>query len=172
MVKIPFTPEMVSESKKLADSMGAIRNSILEGGGNRAGFLAELALCAYFGAKRVDKANHDILFLNKRIEIKTKRRTVDPTPYYEGSVAITSEHQISDYYAFLSLTFGKKSGKNYSRLNSIWLCGFISYEDFIKNCVFYEKGEIDKSNGFVVLTDMRNIKYRELIKPEEFKTTI
>lgn len=169
MVKIPFTLEMVAESKELAKSMGAIKNSILEGGGNRAGFLAELALCAYLGAERVDKSNHDVVYENKRIEVKTKRRTVDPKSGYEGSVAVTSEHQKPDYYAFLSLTFGKKSGNFYSKLNSIWLCGFISYDDFIKKCVFYKKGDVDESNGFVVLTDMRNIKYGELISPESFR---
>jgi len=166
MIKLPFTPEMVAESKVLAESMGEIKNSITQGAGNRAGFLAELALASYLGATRADERGFDLIYKNKKIEVKTKRRTVPPLLSYEGSVALLSEHQHPDYYAFLSLTFGRKMANVYSQLDSVWFCGIIRYEDFLEKSILYKKGQVDESNGFIVLTDMRNIKYKDLKQPK------
>ena len=157
---------MVIESKQLADAMGAISKSITQGAGNRSGFLGELALEAYLGAERIDKFGYDLLLDGKKIEVKSKRRTVRPKDFYEGSVALTSGHQRPDYYAFLSLTFEEKrtiSGKEYyCGLMDIWYCGIISYSSFINKAQLFKKGQKDDSNGFVVLADMYNIKYSEL----------
>lgn len=162
MIELPFTPEMVAESRRLAKSMGSIKNSILSGGGNRAGFLGELALARFLGVERENERNFDLILNGKTIEVKSKRRLFDPHPSFEGSVALSSSHQHPSYYAFLSLTFESKCGKNYAGLKSVWLCGFISYSEFMEKSVVWEKGKIDKSNNFETLVNMRNIKYSDL----------
>ena len=166
MIKLKYTKEMVVESARLADSMGAINNSITNGAGNRAGFLAELVLASYLGAARDDKFGYDLFLDGKRIEVKTKRRTAPPRDFYDGSVAVSSGHQHPDFFAFLSLTFeGKKiinGCEYYFGLDSIWYCGVISYKNFILKSKLCKKGERDPSNNFVAPTDMRNIKYSEL----------
>lgn len=166
MVELSYTKEMLVESAQLADNMGSLNNSITGGRANRAAFLGELALCYYLGATRDDKLGYDLMLGDLKIEVKSKRRTAHPRPNYSGSVAVTSNHQKPDFFAFLSLTFdGKKMvrGKEYYfDLNSIWFCGMISYDDFILKSKLMKKGQKDPSNGFIVLTDMRNISYSEL----------
>ena len=156
------------ESKRIAKIIGNLNNSILSGSGNRAGILGEIALANFLKVERQDKRGYDLIYKGKKIEVKTKRRTADPKGYYEASVSETSSHQTPDFYAFLSLTFGKKeyNGKEdvYSDLQSIWLCGFIAYEDFIKEAKLIRTGTIDEDNGFATITDMRNIRYEKLEK--------
>lgn len=157
---------MLKESQRLADDLGGLFNSITDGKGNRAGILGELALAAHLGAARADKRGFDLVLDGKTIEVKTKRRTVTPRGFYEGSVAITSGHQKPDFYAFLSLTFEEKrvikGNEFYAGLTSIWFCGIISYEDFIIKSKFLKKGQHDGSNKFIVKADMRNIAYDKL----------
>lgn len=166
MIKLNFTKEMIAEAGREAEAMGKINNSITNGLGSRAGFLGEIALAKYLSGVRTNSKNHDIRVNGHTIEVKSKRRLVSPRPFYEGSVALTSSHQKPDYYVFLSLTFEKKkvikNQEYYCGLLDIWYCGAISYSDFITKAVLYKKGQKDPSNGFIVLTDMYNIKYSEL----------
>ena len=171
MIKIPHTQEMLDTSLRYAADLGHIRNSIMAGRGNRAGYLAELALSAHLGAVHTSmgKGPHfdfDLVLGGKNIEVKTKRRMVDPRPYFEVSVAETSEHQQPDVYAFVSLTFNKKAGKGrekkYRNLSAIWLCGFMGREEYFQRATFLRKGEEDPSNGFTVLSDMYNLPIRDL----------
>ena len=93
MVEIPFTQEMVDSAKKKAKIMGSINNSILKGRGNFAGFLGEEAVASYITANIIsfdegeNKYGHDLNKNGKRIEVKTKRRTVKPRLNYDVSVA-------------------------------------------------------------------------------------
>ena len=166
MIKLSYTREMLDESARLAESMGSINNSITVGSGNRSGFLAELALAEYLGAERRDQFGYDLFLNGQRIEVKTKRRTANPRGFYEGSVALTSGHQHPDFFAYLSLTFEgkrvKQGREHYFGLESVWYCGMISYEEFMEKSTIHKKGDRDSSNGFVVITDMRNITYNEL----------
>ena len=67
IIEIPFTEKMVKSAKTKAKEMGSIRNSILKGKGNFAGFLGEEAVAAYIGAEIISfeegdaKYGHDIL---------------------------------------------------------------------------------------------------------------
>ena len=85
IVEIPFTQDMVNSAKAKAKQMGSIKNSILKGKGNFAGFLGEEAVAAYISADIISfeegdaKYGHDILKNDRRIEVKTKRRTVAPS---------------------------------------------------------------------------------------------
>ena len=84
IIKIPYTKEMIDRAVSKAKALGSINNSILRGGGNTAGYLGEEAVAAHIGAnivscdEGIDKYNHDILYGDERLEVKTKRRTVEP----------------------------------------------------------------------------------------------
>ena len=164
---IPHNSDMVTAAITKAEKLGPIRNSILKGGGNRAGYLGEEALSAHIGAtivssdEGVDKYDHDLLLNGKRIEVKTKRRTVPPKEDYDVSVAKTSTHQKPDLYMFVSLEFGKTSGKGknktYSDLQNVWLLGQKTPEEYFNEATLWESGDIDSSNGFTTHVDMYNL---------------
>jgi len=172
MTKLPFKPWMIEEAREKAQSLGSINNSITKGGGNIAGYLAEIALNEYIKGENLScskgrlKYDFDLLKGQNKIEVKTKRRTVDPEPHYEVSIATTSEHQRPDFYAFISITFAKKRGKGksatYHGLKNIWLCGFLSREEFFSKAKFIRKGELDPSNGFICHQDMYNLPISKL----------
>lgn len=173
MIELPFTEDMLVESKRLADSLGSLRNSIEGGRGNRAGYLGEIALRDFFGAEMVscrpgeDKFSHDLLLHGRRVEVKTKRRVVKPLASYEVSVARTSKHQRPDDYAFVSLHFERHFGKPriYRGLIAIWLCGTISAEQFWKDARTVEKGDVNPSNGFKAHATMFNLPISQLKVP-------
>jgi hypothetical protein len=176
--ELRFTEDMILRAKQKAASLGSINNSILRGAGNLAGYLGEEALAPRIGAKIVsnnrglDKYNHDLLCgtklpacCEKRIEVKTKRRTVMPKHYYDVSVAKTSRHQRPDIYAFISLEFQRATKghpKKYYGLKSIWLCGFMPSDEFWRRSTLWKKGRVDKSNNFKTHVDMYNLAIEDL----------
>lgn len=151
--------------------MGGLANSITSGSANAAAFLGEMALAYHLGADIVDTYNHDLTIISGgkkyTIEVKTKRRTVDPKPYYEVSVAKTSAHQSPDYYAFLSITFSEVEGqgkeKIYYHPQRIWLCGYYPGKKYWEDAVPMATGQIDHSNGFKTHVPMYNLKISQLL---------
>ena len=176
MISIPFTKEMVKESHLLAKELGSIKNSITSGGGNRAGYLGELAVADYINAQHVscdwgeDKYNRDLVLRDKNFEVKTKRRTVDPLLTYDASIADTSKHQNTDYYIHLSITFEyQKNRKVYYNPLKIWLCGVISKDDYFNQSDVWDQDRVDSSNDFKTHVKMHNLSYKvNLIDPLGF----
>lgn len=164
---------MVEQAKQMANELGSIKNSITKGKGNEAGYLAELAVAAHLGAEHVscdegkEKHNWDLILPNgKTIDVKTKRRVVIPKPSYDVSIAATSKHQQCDGYCFVSLCYEEYEGKGkhrvYKNLLNIWLCGFMSKEEYFQNAVYWPKGTVDQSNWFRTHTSMYNMAIKDL----------
>mgnify|MGYP003648779566 FL=1 len=167
---------MISEALEKARNLGAINNSITSGGGNLAGYLAEIALAEDLQCDNVscdegdEKYNYDLIKNKLKIDVKTKRRTVDPRPSYEVSIAETSKHQKADTYAFISITFkgkrGKGRGATYHGVESVWLCGFMPKTEYFERAKFWKRGEVDPSNGFSVHANMYNLPISSLRESE------
>jgi len=173
MIKeLPFDDWMLHEAIEWSTAVGKIKNSITKGKGNAAGRLGEIALANYLLVDIQDDKEYDIIYQGKTIEVKTKRRTVAPLGFYEGSVARTSTHQNPDQYAFISLEFEDSGpmdqpfkcggGKWYRNLQKVWLCGDIDAEEFWEKARLMEKGDRDESNNFTTHVDMFNIRIDEL----------
>jgi hypothetical protein len=164
MILLKYSPAMVKRAIYNANSLGSLRESITHGKGNIAGYIGEECISAYLGCDNIstksgnDKYNHDLVYNGLCVEVKTKRRTVDPKPFYDVSIAITSTHQKPDIYAFTSITVNK----NKSGFSNVWLCGFMPYEEYFEKARFYKKGERDSNNGFIVKRDMYNLMIKEL----------
>jgi len=173
MKKLKFNEEMIRLAAKKAQQLGTIKNSITNGAGNVAGYLSEIALSEHLGSKIVScdpgehKYDFDLLKNGKKIEVKTKRRTVDPQQHYEVSIAEVSKHQQTDFYAFTSITFAQKTGfgvnSKYYSPKTLWLCGFMSRSEYFERARFLKKGEIDGSNGFTVKANMFNLPISKLL---------
>ena len=173
LISIPWDSRMVEQAQSKAKKLGRINNSILKGGGNAAGYLGEEAVAAYIGAKITscdkgdDKYNYDIIAKDgRRIEIKTKRRTVDPLDYYDVSVAKTSIHQRPDLYIFVSINFENmmmENGKRvYRGIKNIWIVGQAEPEDYFARAKIWKAGEIDNNNVFKTHVDMYNLPISEI----------
>ena len=173
LISIPWDSRMVEQAQSKAKKLGRINNSILKGGGNAAGYLGEEAVAAYIGAKITscdkgdDKYNYDIIAKDgRRIEIKTKRRTVDPLDYYDVSVAKTSIHQRPDLYIFVSINFENMMMENgqrvYRGIKNIWIVGQAEPEDYFARAKIWKAGEIDNNNGFKTHVDMYNLPISEI----------
>tara|TARA_R110000824_G_scaffold6161_5_gene28315 strand:- start:759 stop:1334 length:576 start_codon:yes stop_codon:yes gene_type:complete len=173
---IPFTESMIQGAREKAKALGSINNSILRGAGNTAGYLGEEAVSAYIGAEIIScsegnaKYNHDLYLDGKKIEIKTKRRTVVPKDFYDVSVAETSKHQRPDLYIFLSLEFDRVEGKGrnkvYYGLENIWVCGQMEADRYFDKATLWEAGRVDTSNNFKTHVNMYNlsIKFLDFLK--------
>lgn len=166
MIEIGFTEAMIQSAVKRALGLGRLNNSVTEGAGNVAGYIGEDAVARHLGANRDDQYSHDLLMYDgRRIEVKTKRRSVKPLPYYEVTVGESSRHQNPDVYAFVSLHFGQlliKPIRTYDELKVIWLCGFISRERFWKVAFKIAAGQVDPTNGFKATADIHNVRINQL----------
>ena len=157
MLKVDLTPAMIREAARLDAAMGELRNSIRQGQGNVAGILGELAfLKAYPEAVRIDSYDFDILLNGKRVEIKTKDRTVQPKPHHECSVSNYNATQKTDFYFFVSL-YRTEAG-----YQSAYLLGYLSPDEFFARARHLRAGEIDPSNGYTVRADCYNVRIDEL----------
>ena len=141
MQSLKFNQEMIDQASLWANDLGGIKNSITRGDGNFAGRMGELALAKHLGLEVSDRKDYDMIFDGKKIEVKTKRRSVKPKPDYVVNVAATSEHQRPDIYAFVSLQYADRdSGANYTGLEHIWVCGYKDADQFWEECEFWPKG--------------------------------
>ena len=162
IVEIPFSVEMVRSAKSKAKALGKIKNSILGGAGNFAGYLGEEAVAEYIGAEIIsndegdDKYNYDLVKGGSQIEVKTKRRTVPPQDFYDVSVAKTSKHQVPDLYIFTSIQFLGAVPKR------IWILGQKDREEYFTVAKLWRKGDVDNSNNFVTHQDMYNLQVKDL----------
>jgi hypothetical protein len=173
IISIPWDYNMVMRAHKKAKQLGGIKNSILKGGGNAAGYLGEEAVASYIEAqiiscnKGTDKYNYDIWSRDKRkIEVKTKRRTVKPLDFYDVSVAKTSAHQTPELYIFVSIEFENMAKEGHRRvyrgIKNIWIVGQAEPEDYFSRAKIWRAGDIDNNNGFKTHVDMYNLPISEI----------
>lgn len=176
IIRINWDDRMVTNAQNKAKKLGKIRNSILNGGGNAAGYLGEEAVASYIGAKITScdegsgKYNFDITTRdNRMIEVKTKRRTVsciddegNDRGFYEVSIAKTSVHQRPELYIFVNIHFDDYKNGRYYGIRNIEILGQMEPEDYFAEARFVPQGERDPSNNFVAHADMYNLPISEL----------
>jgi hypothetical protein len=159
---------MITRAEQRAADMGILNNSILNGEGSAAGFLAEEAVSEYISVPIENHKDYDLILPDgSRAEVKTKQRSVFPLDSYDVSVADTSRFQKPDTYIFVSLHYGEKIMKNrkiegYKDLKAVWLLGQKTLEAYFKLATFWPKGKVDPTNGFVTRADMWNLPINKL----------
>jgi len=135
-------------AKREARQLGNLKGSIENGDGNYAGFFAEALFADQIGGERDNTYEYDIIYNDNKIDIKTKRRSVTPEPYYECSVADYNTEQDCDYYYFVSVRY------DYSEAS---LLGYLTPEEYYDKATFHEAGDIDEDNGFEFKADCWNV---------------
>ena len=145
-------------AEKEAKEIGILKNSIEKGAGTPAGIIGQYIARFILGGKiekRKPQLYHYDLLLDdgRKVEVKTKRTTVIPKPFYEGSVTRVNDKQKCDLYAFCRVDMDKKLG---------WWLGWISRDDFFEKAIFMKKGDIDHRNNYTVKKTCWNIIYEDL----------
>jgi len=157
MIEVDITKEMISRALELSKALGNLKHSIRGGEGNLAGFLGEeCVLKAFPKASRDNDYQHDLVLENKRLEVKTKDRTVIPRTYYECSVPSYNTHQDADYYVFVSLL---RKGDEYVKG---YIVGYMRKSEYYQKARHLKRGDLDTSNNFVVKADCWNLPISEL----------
>ena len=107
---------------------------------------------------RVNDYDYDFLFYGKRVDVKTKDRTVAPLPNFGCDIPNHQRHQAVDFYFFVSLL---RVGETFTKG---FLLGYISKAQFFERATFYVAGETDKSCAFQYRIDTWNLKINDLQK--------
>jgi len=138
---------------------------------NEVGALGELVAIDYLeglGIKvtEVGDTRCDLRTPFGTIDVKTKERSVRPLAHYEATVPdYNHDHQIPDYYLFVSL-LGTKGIAGVRRFASAYVLGSISRSRFDQLATLWRAGQIDPSNGWKVEIDCWNVAIRDLTPPK------
>ena len=159
MIEVKITEEMKKSAWAKSREMGVIKNSIMKGDGNIAGFLGEEVANVVIGGTINNTYDYDLVAQDgTKYDVKTKRCTSPPKPYYDCSVANFNTKQKCDRYVFVRI-----ENKN-KRWGKAWVLGWLTHDDYFKKARKLTKGQKDPSNGFVVRADCHNVAISELNK--------
>ena len=154
MIEVVVTGDMLVEARDKAAEMGRLRNSIINGAGNIAGFIGEAITQQVMGGVLVNTYEYDLILCNgKTVDVKTKQTSVKPLETYECSIAGLNATQECDYYAFVRVKNDFSVG---------WFLGVYKKQQYMIDNVFLKKGTIDPDNGYVVRSDCYNLKINQL----------
>jgi len=154
MIEVQITLDMIDNARTKSTKMGVLKNSIIRGNGNIAGFVGEQIALRCIGGEWQNTYEYDILMEDgHRIDVKTKQTSVAPLPDYDCSIAKFNTKQECDSYAFVRV---KKD------LTIGWYLGTIKKDIFFDKARFMKKGMVDPSNNYKVKSDCYNLKIKEL----------
>ena len=156
MIEVKITDDMKKRAWAKSREMGKLYNSITKGDGNIAGFLGEEVANSLIKGEINNTYDYDIVKGKTRYDVKTKRCTSEPKPYYDCSVAAFNTKQRCDRYVFVRIE--NVNG----RWGRAWVLGSYDKDQYFKDARFLKKGKIDGNNGFKVKADCYNLPIKEL----------
>ena len=157
MIEVEITEDMKKRAWRKARTMGELNNSITEGDGNIAGFLGEEVANIVIDGTINNTYDYDVVSKSGiKYDVKTKRCTSPPKPYYDCSVANFNTEQKCDRYVFVRIENKNKKWGN------AWVLGWLEHDEYFKKARKLTKGQIDPSNKFVVRADCHNVAISEL----------
>ena len=160
MIEVKITQKMKKRAWAKAREMGVIKNSILNGEGNIAGFLGEEVANSLIKGEISNTYDYDIVHQTKsqdiKYDVKTKRCTSAPKPYYECSIAAYNTKQACDRYIFVRVEWV------HGKWGRAWVLGWLDSDEYFDKATRLNKGEIDRSNGYVVKADCYNVRISDL----------
>jgi len=172
-LKVNITPDMYRKATERAESLPVFRGSHRKEEANIVGCLGEIVSERVLEDNKIQfepmyTTKHDLGITNaelekKTIEVKTKDRTVAPRPNYEATLpAYNHEHQMADYYAFVSLQRSANNSSEIERFNTAWVVGVANRQIFDRHKKFWKAGQQDPTNGTVFWTDCWNLYIHQL----------
>ena len=160
MIEVIVQDDMLLRSRDKAKKLGSLGRSITRGQGNLAGFVGEEIALSILGGRfdNISKnVDYDILLPDgKTVDVKTKRTSVEPKPFYECSIN-TYYKQKCDYYAFVRV---------HNDLHVGWFLGWYPRDKYYEDSTHFKKGDKDPSNNFTFKADAYNMPISKLILPQ------
>jgi hypothetical protein len=154
LIEVVISPTMLVEARDKAAAMGKLRNSIINGAGNIAGFIGEAIAQQVLGGSLANTYDYDLVLDDGRtVDVKTKQTSVKPLETYDCSIANLNTTQRCDLYCFVRVKNDFSVG---------WYLGVYPKEQYMLDSVFMKRGTIDPSNGYVVKSDCYNLKINQL----------
>jgi len=158
MKHIKILKEDIELARKMSDNMGVLNNSITKGQGNIIGFLGEIIVAQYLDITLNNTYDYDLIYNDKKIDVKSKKVSSPPRDYYECSVAALNTKQKCDLYVFTRIKNDLSEG---------WILGCLEKEKYLTASTFLKKGSIDPDNNWKVSTDCYNLPINKLKNIEE-----
>ena len=154
MQAVTVTLNMIDKARSKATELGVLKNSIIRGKGNIAGFIGEQIALHCIGGEWQNTYEYDILTSDgHRIDVKTKQTSVQPLPEYDCSIAKYNTKQKCDFYAFVRVKRDLTIG---------WYLGMLGKQEYFDKARFLKKGTVDPSNNYKVQADCYNVKIEDL----------
>ncbi len=147
--------EIESDDIKIAKKLYSfynLKNSITEGRSQLYGAVGEVMVAKYYNATYVGNYDYDLLISNHKVDVKTKRTSHQPKPFYLCSIAATNIKQECDFYYFVRVR---------TDLSLCYLLGYLPKDKFFEIADFKKKGDSDVNN-FVFKEDCYNVPVSEL----------
>lgn len=166
MIEITPTEKQIKEARLTAGNTVGLQGSITRGGGSPAGALGEILVRDLLGYKQFNTPHYDLYTdQGTRIDVKTKRCTSAPKPFYECSIAAHGVKQVCDEYVFVRVL---------NNLQRAWILGRISKDEYFEKAVRHKKGDKDDSNNFTFKSDCYNLEISELwpIQKQNYSTSL
>ncbi len=148
MQRVEITTTMFHEAERQANEQPLLNNSIRAGAGAVYGFLGELIFVAVKGGEQANTYDWDVVVNGVTVDVKTKCVKSEPHLSYDCSVAAFNTSQACGYYAFVRVLEDCTVG---------WYLGAIARDRFYEIARFWNEGEIDNRNGWVVSADCYNV---------------
>lgn len=159
MIELDIKPYHIKKIRDFYEFKASkLNTSFTKGVSQDYGALGEILIIDYYKipAQNIHgTADYDILYDNKKVDIKTKKVSNKPLSTYFSSISHNSFHQKCDEYVFVRIN------KN---MTKAWICGWISKKDFFTKGRYYYEGDIDptSSKGFTFKNDCMNVPIYEL----------
>lgn len=154
MIEIMPTKKQIEEASLSAGGTIGLQGSITQGAGSPAGALGEIIVRDFLGYKQINTSHYDLCTdKGVRIDVKTKRCTSPPKPFYECSITAHGTKQECDEYIFVRVL---------NNLQRAWILGSIAKDEYFSKAVRYKKGDKDESNNFTFKSDCYNLAIEEL----------
>ncbi len=157
MKTVQILNEQIERAKRLY-RFTQLKGSITKGQSNIYGALGEIIIYDIYKNKGLNvdfnsTYDYDLIIEGYKIDVKTKRTTVNPMPNYLCSISAFNIKQKCDYYFFLRIN---------ENLNYCYLLGYKKKTDFFNKAIFNKKGSLDingwlfKDNCYNLRIDMLN----------------
>jgi len=160
MRHVKINKKHIQQARKMSDAMGQLNNSITKGQGNIIGFLGEIIVAEYLNIILNNTYDYDLVYKNKKIDVKSKRVTTPPKSYYECSIAALNTKQKCDLYVFTRIKNDLSTG---------WILGYLEKNKYLNDSKFLKKDEIDLDNNWKVITDCYNLPINKLKDVKELQ---
>ncbi len=166
---VNYDRDLWQKATDRADLMPVYKRSMRGEDANKVGALGEIVVedcLAQAGIPFIPvyEKTHDLVIAGRRVEVKTKDRTVPPRGDYECSVAeYNYGYQNADRYLFVSL-LKTSNVSDVSKFHSAYVLGWCTKEELEDPLIskYWAKGDVDPSNGWTVKTSCINIRIDRL----------